>query len=245
MPANVKILRYTPEPEQLVAAAAKLCYSTCGIDDLIEKLDEEKVQKFLDHLMSLGHESPLEHITFTFGIEGCSRSLLAQITRHRIASFSVQSQRYCNLDRTFSYITPKSIEECEETKKLFDYIMEVEHGAYTKLSNILKEKHIADGVEPKVAEKMAIEDARAVLPNACETKMIVTMNLRELLHFFELRCCSRAQLEIRELAIEMLRQCQEISPLLFKNAGPSCVRGKCKEGSMSCGNPWSKSSKER
>lgn len=245
MPANVKILRYTPEPEQLVAAAAKLCYSTCGIDDLIEKLDEEKVQKFLDHLMSLGHESPLEHITFTFGIEGVSRAVLAQATRHRIASFSVQSQRYCNLDKTFSYITPKAIEECEEAKKLFDHIMEVEHGAYTKLSNILKEKHIADGVEPKTAEKMAIEDARAVLPNACETKMIVTMNLRELLHFFELRCCSRAQLEIRELAIEMLRQCQEISPLLFKNAGPSCVRGKCKEGSMSCGKPWLKASKER
>lgn len=239
MPANVKILRYTPEPEQLVAAAAKLCYSTCSIDDLIKKLDDEKVEKFLNYLMSLGHDSPLEHITFTFGIEGVSRAVMAQITRHRIGvSFSIQSQRYCNLDNSFQYIVPKAIEQCKEAKVLFDYIMDAEYVAYTQLSSILKEKHLANGIEPKAAEKMAIEDARAVLPNACETKMMVTMNLRELLHFFELRCCNRAQLEHRELACEMLRQCKEISPLLFKNAGPSCVRGKCAEGSMSCGKPW-------
>ena len=235
---NVKLLRYTPEPEQLVAAAAKLCYSTCGIDDLLAKLDDDKVQKFLDHLMSLGHESPLEHVSFTFGIEGVSRSLLAQATRHRIASFSVQSQRYCNLDKTFSYITPDAIKENEEANKLFEYLMKVEHDGYVKLSKILQEQYVTEGMDPKKAEKKAIEDARAVLPNACETKMIVTMNARELLHFFELRCCSRSQREIQELACEMLAQCKEVAPALFQSAGPACVRGKCSEGSMSCGKPW-------
>lgn len=241
----VKLLRYTPEPEQLVAAAAKLCYSTCGIDDLFEKLDDEKVQKFLNHLMSLGHESPLEHVTFTFGIEGVSRSLLSQITRHRIASYSVQSQRYCNLEDSFAYITPDDIEYNQEAKEMFDEAMNLAHTSYVHITDILQEQYEAQGIDAKTAEKKAIENARAVLPNACETKMIVTMNARSLLNLFELRCCSRAQQEIRELATEMLKQCKAVAPILFKNAGPSCVRGKCKEGSMSCGKPWLKASEER
>lgn len=241
----VKLLRYTPEPEQLVAAAAKLCYSTCGIDDLFEKLDDEKVQKFLNYLMSLEHESPLEHATFTFGIEGVSRSLLSQTTRHRIASYSVQSQRYCNLEDSFTYITPMDVADNQEAKEMFDEAMNLAHTSYVHITDILQEQYEAQGIDAKTAEKKAIENARAVLPNACETKMMVTMNARSLLNFFELRCCSRAQQEIRELAIEMMKQCQEVAPILFKNAGPSCVRGKCKEGSMSCGKPWLKASEER
>lgn len=170
---------------------------------------------------------------------------LAQITRHRIASFSVQSQRYCNLEDSFTYITPMDIADNQEAKEMFDEAMNLAHTSYVHLTDILQEQYEAQGIDAKTAEKKAIENARAVLPNACETKMIVTMNARSLLNFFELRTCNRAQQEIKELAIEMMKQCKEVAPILFKNAGPSCVRGKCKEGSMSCGKPWLKASEER
>jgi thymidylate synthase (FAD) len=85
------------------------------------------------------------------------------------------------------------------------------------------------------AEKRAIEDARYVFPNACETKIVVTMNARSLYNFFNHRCCQRAQTEIRELATEMLRQVKQVAPTIFKNMGPNCVSGPCPEGSMTCG----------
>ena len=91
---NVKLIQCTGEPEKVVSAAAKLCYSSAGADDIMEGLDREGTERFLKLLMDMGHESPIEHASFTFAIEGVSRSLLAQITRHRIASFSVKSQRY-------------------------------------------------------------------------------------------------------------------------------------------------------
>lgn len=234
----VKLLAHTPDPEKLVAAAAKLCYSTCSIDDLLAKQDDEKVAKFLNHLMTLGHESPLEHVTFTFGIEGVSRSLLAQISRHRIASFSVQSQRYCNLENTFSYITPDAITEDDFANVRFENAMKSAYESYVALSDYLQNKYEEQGMDSKTAEKKAIEDARAVLPNACETKMMITMNVRSLRHFFELRCCNRAQDEIRNLAWEMLDQCKAAAPLLFKGSGPTCIAGKCSEGKMSCGSPY-------
>lgn len=239
---NVELLQHTPEPEKIIAAAAKLCYSSSGIDGILDGLDEEKTEKFLNRLMSMGHESPIEHITFTFGIEGVSRSLLAQFTRHRLASYSVKSQRYVKEGR-FEFITPPEIENIPEAKAAFLKAMEDDVKAYNELADILYAKHYADmiasGVDEKAAknaaEKKAIEDARYVLPNACETKMIATLNARSLMNFFHHRCCERAQWEIRDMACRMLALVKDVAPTLFAKAGPRCVNGPCPEGSMSCG----------
>lgn len=239
---KVELLAYTPDADKIVAAAAKLCYAKSDIANLMDGLTPEKTESFLKILSDLGHESPVEHASFTFGIEGVSRALLAQITRHRIASFSVQSQRYVSkLD--FEYVTPPEIEAIPEAKAEFVKAMEEDAEHYEKLRELLTEKHkavlIAEGKDEKTAtkaaEKMANEDARFVLPNACDTKIIMTMNVRSLFHFFELRCCNRAQWEIRELATEMLRLVKGVAPNLFGHAGPSCVYGACSEGAYSCG----------
>ncbi len=239
---KVELISCTPNADKLIAAAAKLCYAKSDIDTLMEKLTPDKVEGFLGMLTELGHESPVEHASFTFGIEGVSRALLAQITRHRIASFSVQSQRY--VDKSgFDYITPPEIADVPEAMEEFRKAMEEDARHYANIKAVLTEKRmqklIADGMSEdaarKTAEKSANEDARFVLPNACDTRMIMTMNVRSLWNFFRLRCCNRAQWEIRELATEMLRLCRQAAPLLFANAGPSCLNGKCAEGSFSCG----------
>ncbi len=239
---KVELLEHTPNPERVIAAAAKLCYSSVGVDDILEKMTPEKNEEFIHMLMNLGHESPVEHVTFTFAVEGVSRSLLAQLTRHRIASYSVQSQRYVGKEN-FTYIIPPEIEKIPEAKALFIEAMESDRETYKKLNEILSEKHKADmlelGRDEKTAEKdskkKAQEDARYVLSNACDTKIIMTMNVRSLYNFFSLRCCERAQWEIRALAEKMLFLVKAVSPVLFEHAGPSCVRGACKEGAMSCG----------
>ena len=239
---KVTLLAHTPDPEKIIAAAAKLCYSESGVENILDGLDEEKTEKFLNMLMSLGHQSPIEHVSFTFGIEGVSRALLAQFTRHRIASYSVKSQRYVK-EGMFEFVTPPEIENNEKAKELYIKTMEADQKAYDELAEVLFEKHyndlLASGKDEKeakrAAEKMAIEDARFVLPNACETKMVVTMNARSLMNFFNHRCCTRAQWEIRDVADEMLRLVKEVAPTLFKKAGPSCVAGACPEGKMTCG----------
>lgn len=239
---NVKLLQYTPEPEKVISAAAKLCYSSSGVEDILDGLTEEKTEKFLAMLMDIGHESPVEHVCFTFGIEGVSRSLLAQITRHRIASYSVKSQRYVK-EGQFEYVIPPEIENIPEAKEIYIKAMNDDQKTYNELFEILFDKHFKkltdEGVSEKdakkKAEKQAIEDARFVLPNACETKMVVTMNARSLMNFFRHRCCMRAQWEIRELARQMLMLVKDVAPTLFKYAGPGCVHGKCPEGTMSCG----------
>ncbi len=239
---KVELLSCTPNADKLIAAAAKLCYAKSDIDTLMDKLTPYKVESFLAMLTELGHQSPVEHASFTFGIEGVSRALLAQITRHRIASFSVQSQRY--VDKSgFDYILPPEIADIPEAKAEFEAAMAEDAKHYASLKAILTEKRteklVSEGMDEqsarKIAEKSANEDARFVLPNACDTRMIVTMNVRSLWNFFRLRCCSRAQWEIRELATEMLRLCREAAPLLFATAGPACLVGKCAEGSYSCG----------
>lgn len=239
---NVELLQYNPDCEKIVAAAAKLCYSSSQIDGILSGLDTEKTVNFINRLMSMGHESPIEHISFTFGIEGVSRSLLAQITRHRIASYSVKSQRYVN-EGQFEYIIPKEIESDEKAKAIFIKAMEDDEKTYNELCEILSQKHydafIAEGIDEKKAksraEKKAIEDARYVLPNACETKMIATFNARSLINFFHHRCCERAQWEIRDLACKMLELVKEVCPTIFRVAGPKCVSGQCPEGAMTCG----------
>jgi thymidylate synthase (FAD) len=239
---KVKLIAYTPEPEKLIASAAKLCYSSVGVDEIMQNLTQENVSKFLNMLMSLGHESPIEHISFTFAVEGVSRTLTHQLVRHRIASYSQQSQRYVKLDQ-FEYVIPPSIKAIPQAAEIYAEKMREDQEAYNKLVNILVDKHterlINDGFERKkasnAAEKMAIEDARYVFPNACETKIVFTMNARSLINFFNHRCCNRAQWEIHQMADEMLRLVRKAAPSIFKNAGPSCICGNCPEGAMSCG----------
>lgn len=239
---HVTLLAHTPAPEQTVACAARLCYSPATIDDIMETMTEEKTASFVDMLAQIGHESPIEHASFTFGIEGVSRSLLAQITRHRLASYSVQSQRYV-AENAFEYVLPPEIAAIPEALEIYERAMAEDQRHYEELTALLKQKHLKTCLEKgmdekaanRAAEKMAIEDARFVLPNACTTKMVVTMNARSLMNFFHHRCCNRAQWEIRDLAEQMLTLCVQVAPHLFKNAGPSCVNGACPEGKMTCG----------
>lgn len=239
---KVRLLTHTPDPERLIAAAAKNCYSASNVDGILDGLTEEKTNQFLEMLTNLGHESPIEHVSFSFAIEGVSRSLLAQITRHRIASFSVQSQRYVR-ERGFEYVTPPEIEKLPEAKALFDKAMDDDQKTYESLTAILLEKHLKvlleQGIPEKKAhshaEKQAIEDARYILPNACETRIIMTANARSLQNFFRLRCCERAQWEIRALAEEMYKLVYVVAPTLFRKSGPPCVAGPCTEGKMTCG----------
>lgn len=239
---KVELIAHTPDPERVVASAAKLCYSKSGVSDLIERQSDEEVQRFLGILMDLGHESPVEHVSFTFGVEGVSRVLTHQLVRHRMASYSQQSQRYVKLEQ-FEYVMPPMIEADERAKEIFIEAMEADQKSYNALTDVLVEKYKAvyadEGMDEKKAarqaEKKAIEDARFVFPNACETKIVFTMNARSLMNFFHHRTCQRAQWEIRHLAIEMLRQVREVAPTLFKHAGPKCLVGPCPEGTMTCG----------
>lgn len=240
---KVSLISHTPEPEKLIATAAKLCYSDSDIDSLREGLTEEKIAGFIDMLVSIGHESVLEHVYFTFGIEGISRACSHQLVRHRIASYSQKSQRYVS-EKGFDFITPPAVEAVPEAKAEFDKQIAAITESYSKLADILTEYNAAELINQGLPEKEALskarklanEDARFILPNACETKIVVTMNVRSLFNFFRHRCCTRAQWEIRDVASEMLRLCCKAAPNVFRYAGPSCVAtGKCPEGKMTCG----------
>lgn len=229
---KVTVLEHTPNPEQVVALAARLCYSPVGVEELKNRLTDEGKEKLINLLRESGHLSPFEHASFTFAIEGISRACSHQLVRHRLASYSQQSQRYVSEEKGFDYIIPPLFEKDPELKRLFTEAMQKAHEYYCILLEALKHR----GIEGETAR----QDARFVLPNASETKIIMTMNARELLHFFTVRCCNRAQWEIRALAWEMLRLVKHIAPLLFKNAGPPCVKGSCPEGKFSCGKPYKK-----
>jgi len=222
---KVKLINYTKNPERIVAQSARLCYSSLDIKELNKNLSDESIIKIIKKIMKLGHYSVLEHATFTFAIEGISRVTSHQLVRHRIASFSQQSQRYVKIKALgFSYIIPKSISKSDELRKTFSNTIDKIESVYNSF------------LEHNIAE----EDARYILPQAVETKIILTANARELLHIFNLRCCSRAQWEIRELANTMLKEVKNFAPNIFENAGPTCVLKPCPEGELSCGNPWSK-----
>ena len=219
MAMSCKLVRHTPDPERTVAMSARLCYSPIGAAELEEKITDEQAAKLVRKLVSMGHFSTLEHVTFTFAIEGVSRVLTHQLVRHRIASYSQQSQRYV-AEHNFETIVPLSIAKNPAAKEKFEKLMEEIQGLYNEF----------------VDEGILAEDARYILPNAAETKIVCTFNARSLLNFFSLRCCTRAQWEIRALANEMLRQVKEVAPVIFENAGPTCVsEGVCYEGNMSCG----------
>ena len=238
----VQLIAHTNDPEKTIAAAAKLCYSDAHIETLLDGLTPEKTEAFLQRLNDVGHASPIEHASFTFGIEGVSRTFLAQVTRHRIGSFSVQSQRYVRLE-DFRYVIPPEIEAIPEAKAAFLESMDEDAKRYLDLAKKLEDGHtarlMAEGMPEKQARakasKQANEDARFVLPNACETKMVVTMNARSLQNFFHLRCCNRAQWEIRELAEKMFELVYPVAPHIFAKSGPACVSGPCPEGRMCCG----------
>ena len=236
---HVKLLRYTPEPDRTVAMSARLCYSPIGAAELETKMSDKEVAILVRRLGQMGHTSTFEHVSFTFAIEGVSRVLTHQLVRHRIASYSQQSQRYVK-EHDFETILPPSLAARPECKKEFQDLCGKIQDLYNKWTERHFQAFLAAGETEKAAarkaEKKAIEDARFVLPNACDTKMVVTMNARSLLHFFQLRCCSRAQWEIRALAWEMLRQVKEVAPILFEKAGPTCESDRvCHEGKMSCG----------
>ena len=219
---HVELLYHTPDPERAIATAARLCYAPVGAAELMETMPEERIRSVLTTIMESGHFSTLEHASYTFAVDGVSRALTHQLVRHRIASFNQQSQRYVKYKDGLPVVTPPSVEGDAQAKEAFDQAIEAVIGAYQQL----------------LEAGIPAEDARYLLPNAAETKIVITMNVRELLHFFNLRCCNRAQWEIRELAWQMLALVQDKAPALFRNAGPGCLSGPCPEGKMCCGNPY-------
>ncbi len=216
---RVKLISWTPDPEKTVAVAAYTSISRHGPIWRWEHYDPEKGEKVIRNVTGYGHWSVIEHASFTFAVEGISRACTHQLVRHRIASYTQQSQRYVKF-KDLDYVTPPSIEKNENAKKTFDETMKALADAYQKLIDL--------GIPP--------EDARFVFPNAAKSNIVITMNARELLHFFGLRCCLRAQWEIRELANRMLIEVKKVAPTIFEKAGPRCVSlGYCPEGKFTCG----------
>lgn len=224
---KVVLLRHTPNPEETVAMAAKLCYSPSDIESLRGKIEAKDQKAFVGRLVKMGHMSPIEHASFTFAIEGISRACSHQLVRHRLASYSQQSQRYVSEEAGFDYVIPPIIREDRELKEYFTHFMAEARKAYNHIVEKLGEK----GVKGEAAN----QDARFVLPNAAETKIVVTMNARELQHFFRQRCCNRAQWEIRHMAEHMLKHARKAAPVLFDRSGPGCLYAPCPEGEYSCG----------
>ncbi len=224
---KVVLLSNTPNPEETIAIAAKLCYSPSDIGSLKRKIAAKDQKGFVKKLMNMGHMSPIEHASFTFAVEGISRACSHQLVRHRLASYSQQSQRYVSEEAGFDYVIPETIKGDEDLEQYFTEFMAKTQKAYNHIVKKLNRK----GINGEAAN----QDARFVLPNACETKIMITMNARELLHFFRQRCCSRAQWEIRAMATEMLKLVSVVAPVVFAGSGPACVSGPCPEGEYTCG----------
>lgn len=223
---DVRLLYHTPDPERAVAAAARLCYAPVGAAELLEHMSEDAVRKVLKTIITSGHTSALEHASYTFAIDGVSRAMTHQLVRHRLASYNQQSQRYVSYDEP-SFITPPTVAEDPAAAEAFEAATAAAFAAYRALLDA----------------GIPAEDARYLLPNATETKIVVTMNVRELFHFFELRCCKRAQWEIREAAMRMLGLVEPTAPYIFMDAGASCRRGPCREGKMTCNEPYERAPK--
>lgn len=230
---SVRLLAHTPDALPLIYAAFRQCYYPGFVGELWDELvsgtaDAQKQADFVTKVMESGHDSPIEHVSFTFAIEGVSRACTHQLVRHRIASYSQQSQRYVD-GSAFDYILPPAIAAIPEAQERFEAFMDEVGRAYRDLKQLLE---AAGRTGPK-----ANEDARFVLPQAAESKIVVSMNCRSLLHFFELRCCMRAQWEIRALARQMLELCRNALPVVFATAGAKCDRlGYCPEGErFTCG----------
>ena len=218
---KIKLVRYTNNPEQIIALGARICYSNADIDSILTTLEDPKeIDKFVKKIVDMGHFSVLEHISYTFAVEGISRACSHQVVRHRLASYSQKSQRYTAEKKGLPVVVPCSIKNNTKQLEKFNNLMEQVYQVYTDM---------LDSGIPK-------EDARYIFPNACQTTILITMNARELLQaFFKVRCCKRAQWEVREMAYLMLDEVKKVSPLIFEKAGPSCVlNGFCPEGEYSC-----------
>lgn len=221
---DVRLLFHTPEPERAIAAAARLCYAPVGAAELLEEMSDEAVRRVLKTIITSGHTSALEHAVYSFAVDGVSRAMTHQLVRHRLASYNQQSQRYVTYAEDPRFIVPPSVAADPAAAEAYREATAAAFASYRAL----------------VDAGIAAEDARYLLPNAMETKIVITMNVRELLHFFELRCCKRAQWEIRELALAMLALAEPTAPYIFMDAGASCRRGPCREGKMTCGDPYPK-----
>ena len=221
---NVTLIAHTPEPEKVIAMASRTCYSALDLEGLDKKTDTTDNAAYIRRVLASGHTSIAEHASFTFGLEGVSRTLLAQITRHRVASFSVQSQRYVSVAgaEVFDYVLPPRIRALgPDAEEKFAQQMKTMQRWYDEWSEALGQD--------------SAEDARFVLPGAAATRIVMTMSARELLHFFSLRMCNRAQWEVREAAWRMYELVYPLAPSVFENAGPGCARGACPEGKRTCG----------
>ncbi|MEM3421457.1 MAG: FAD-dependent thymidylate synthase [Candidatus Hadarchaeum sp.] len=213
---KVKLIAHTPDPDALAGAAARSCRSTKPADEIVKE-ERSKLLRSLEVCVERGHESVIEHASFTFSVEGVSRACTHELVRHRIASYSQQSQRAVKLEK--NYIVPPTISKDREAEKIFIAAMDAAWRDYLSL----------------IERGIPVEDARYLLPNAAAANIVVTMNARALMNFFKLRCCTHAQWEIRELAYEMLKLVKKVAPKIFENAGPSCVMaGKCPENDESC-----------
>lgn len=217
------LMRTTPEPDRLVAIAARRCYSSRSADDIDEQLSNQEVERLLDFLRQRNHLSPFEHADFSFSVDGISRALSHQLVRHRIASYSQESQRYVNYMKveTLPFITPPKIAASEAALQIYNQALEQTLAAYRSMVEV--------GIAP--------EDARYIFPNAIETKFVFTMNARSLFNFFEQRCCLKAQWEIRALAMAMLTEVRKVAPNIFKNAGAPCQyiqNPYCRENDPKC-----------
>jgi len=194
-------------------------------------MSEDEVRRLVRGLVKSGHMSALEHASFTFAVDGISRACSHQLVRHRVASYSQQSQRYVRFSSDGDFVLPPRIAASPEARAVFYEAMENARRSYERLVEL--------GLAEGRGNESVFEDARFVLPNAAETKIVVTMNARELRHFFALRCCRRAQWEINRLAWTMRQLASSAAPALFEGAGPGCMTGGCPEGRMSCGEPYS------
>jgi len=227
---QLTLLQHTPDPDRAVAVAGRLCYAPVSAADLKDGMSGEDVAKLVRILVRSGHHSALEHASFTFAVDGVSRACTHQLVRHRVASYNQQSQRYVRFGQADSFIVPPSIAANADALQVFLDAMEQARVSYDRLVDL--------GLAEGRSKESVQEDARFVLPNAAETKIVVTMNARELRHFFQVRCCRRAQWEINALAWQMRGVVRDLSPNLFQGTGPNCLYGDCGEGKMTCGRPY-------
>jgi len=224
---KVTLLQFTPSPERAVASAGRLCYAPVSAAELKSAMSDEDVTRLVRGLVRSGHLSALEHASFTFAVDGISRACSHQLVRHRVASYSQQSQRYVHFRAGEGFVMPPNIAANPEAKSVFEEAMETARRSYERLIEL--------GAAEGRTNESVCEDARFVLPNAAETKIVVTMNARELLHFFRVRCCNRAQWEIRDMAEKMLNLVKSAAPTIFGKSGPGCLYAACPEGKMTCG----------
>lgn len=232
MPADLKVtlLQFTPSPERAVASAGRLCYAPVSAADLKAAMGEDEVRRLARGLVRSGHMSALEHASFSFAVDGISRACSHQLVRHRLASYSQQSQRYVRFASEGDFVVPPHIDASPDARRVFYEAMDNARSSYERLVEL--------GLAEGRGRESVFEDARFVLPNAAETKIVVTMNARELRHFFALRCCRRAQWEINRLAWAMRHLVSSVAPVLFEGSGPGCMSGGCPEGKMSCGEDY-------